>query len=475
MNTEVRRLAARALRFAGLAVLVAARAHAQSGADVLSIGNVVVPEGATSVRVPITLRDVSGTSIGTDQPSGQRIDSFLFRVIFGPTPCLTLAEPYFDRSVGVLSQVPTLSFYATFDEATNYLIFYVAKNDIPLTGGDDLLGELVFTLDACGPGPYYLQFDPDATILAASRSVTIESPSDGTLLLNPGSIAGPGVPVPSASPLPTRTRTLSPTPTFTPTVTSTPTATPTWDPRTPTPTPTSTRTPRPTPTPTPTYDPRFPTPTPMIVSGGCSGCGGGPTWDVIAMPSVNVPASERIVRVPLYMEDAPYTILHRDSAGYQPEYTISGFDIQVNYGPSSCLDTVPPYVDLTTGILAGLTPDHLERPRVPHVSQGLSFHIDESVGSIPFHTNNPPGDKIGDLVFSVEGCRDPVRLQLDDKESVIRGANATETVAAKNLDLWSATLGFQAPAQIPTASAPGLALLALGLAAGGLLLARRSG
>jgi hypothetical protein len=202
MNTEVRRLAARALRSAGLAILVAARAHAQSGADVLSIGNVVVPEGASTVRVPVFLRDVSGTPLGIEQASGHRVDEFALDVVFDD--CLSMARPYFDVSGGVLAQVPPTFVDHVVGMRTSYAFIYAAPRDaIPFTGRDDLLGELVFDVHACGPGPFYLRFDPERTALF---SVTngYESYEEGSLLLQAGSIAAPGVAVPTPTPMPTR-------------------------------------------------------------------------------------------------------------------------------------------------------------------------------------------------------------------------------------------------------------------------------
>jgi hypothetical protein len=203
MNTEVRRLAARALRFAGLAVLVAARAYAQSGADVLSIGNVVVPEGATSVRVPVTLRDVPGTPLGIDRASGSRIDELAFEVVF-PGECLSIADPYFDLRGGVLAHAHPLFIDNVDGMRSRYAFIYAGPRDeIAFTGGDDLLGELTFDVHACGPGPVYIHFDPDLTALFSVTNGS-ESYEEGSLVLQAGSIGTSGVPVATATPLPTR-------------------------------------------------------------------------------------------------------------------------------------------------------------------------------------------------------------------------------------------------------------------------------
>jgi hypothetical protein len=455
----------RALSFVA-ALASAWSASAQGVADVITIPNVVVPEGATSARVPVFLRDVAGTPVGSDQPPGYRIADILFNVVFGPNPCIEIVEPYFDKKPGVLSKVTPVFETSLVDPHKSFALLYAAYDgDLPLTGADDELGELVFSLKGCGPGPIYLVFDESLTLLGSVYGAS-EQASSGTLALVTGSIAEPGVPVP------TPTISLTPiTATFsTSTPTATPTATPTWDPRVPTytatstptrtetPTPTQTRTRRPTPTVTPTYDPRFPTPTPEYVTSG--GPAGGsytppPTpVDLIAIPNMTLSSRATFVRVPIYLQDVHGTPLGR-GYGEWPGPTITGVEIDVKYGPNSCIDTVAPYFDTSEGILAGLAPDRVERPRVSHVSQGFVYHVDESAGLIPFYSDYPPGDKIGDLVFALSGCTSPIYLDIGAGTTLLRGTELTETASTKTLDLWSGSFGFGSLAPTRTPGAPG--------------------
>ncbi|HKC24575.1 MAG TPA: hypothetical protein VKF32_07515, partial [Thermoanaerobaculia bacterium] len=230
-----------------------------------------------------------------------------------------------------------------------------------------------------------------------------------------------------------------------------------------------------------------------------------PPMDVIAIPNMKLSSRATFVRLAVYVQDVQGSLLGR-GFGDWPGRTITGFEIDVKYGPNSCIDTVAPYFDTSEGILAGLSPDRVERPRVSHVSQGFVYHVDENAGLIPFYSDYPPGDKIGDLVFALSGCTSPIYLDIQAGTTRLRGTQDedTETVSTKTLDLWSGSFGFGSlapartpgapgaetptatptpdrsprsgigdPVPIPAARPAGLALLGSALAAAGLVLARR--
>src|SRR5690349_14815356 len=66
-------------------VLPAGRAAAQ---DVITVGTVTADNGPT-VEVPVSLRDVSGTPLGMDQPAASRIQAFSIRVTYSPASAVS--------------------------------------------------------------------------------------------------------------------------------------------------------------------------------------------------------------------------------------------------------------------------------------------------------------------------------------------------------------------------------------------------
>ena len=206
--------------------------------DVVTVGSVVVTEVDGTVRVPVYVLDAPGTPVGSDQPEGRRISAIAIKIAYGPDPCMDTVEPYFDISNGVLAGVP-LQLHVVAGVPGTSQAFVAFRNErlgpIPFHATappGDLLGELVFARSGCGPGPSVLGIDEAGL---ASIDDTIESTVNGSLLGVDGSIALPGVAVPTRTATPTRTVTptpkITPTPTVTPTrtITPTPTVTPTWD------------------------------------------------------------------------------------------------------------------------------------------------------------------------------------------------------------------------------------------------------
>src|SRR5689334_16215481 len=57
-------------------------AHAFAAADVVTVGTVTA--SSSNVDVPVSIRDVAGTSLGMDQPAGSKIQSLSIRVTYSP-------------------------------------------------------------------------------------------------------------------------------------------------------------------------------------------------------------------------------------------------------------------------------------------------------------------------------------------------------------------------------------------------------
>src|ERR1700693_5522111 len=149
---------------------------------------------------------------------------------------------------------------------------------------------------------------------------------------------------------------------------------------------TPTKTPTNTPTPTPTITP---TPTPK---------------DVLTIGTVTVSSGTGQVEVPIFIQDNAGTPIGRDMGATM---RISGFAMQVTYGPNSCIDTpavTTDRIDLTGGILASLSADFESRVKVANTSQSWIYALSEANGLIPFTAAAAPGDRIGAMVFNLTGC-----------------------------------------------------------------------
>jgi hypothetical protein len=163
------------------------------GQDVVTVGTVTA--STTSVDVPVYIRDVSGTPLGIDQPSGSRIQSFSIKVNYssaasvqsvtftraGITAPLT---PTFESSP---SSAGSISLLATFQESTNLIPF--TSNAAP---PGNLVGHLVFNL-ATGLAPgttITLTLDPSLTQLTdeGGNGATKETVASANLVLVNGQI-----------------------------------------------------------------------------------------------------------------------------------------------------------------------------------------------------------------------------------------------------------------------------------------------
>ena len=173
---------------------VAPVAHAQPVAsDVVTVGTVVTL--ATTVDVPVYIRDVSGSPLGLDQPSGSRIQSYSIKVSYAPasavqsitftragiTTALTPTSEFHPTSAGAISLIDT------FDESTDLIPFTL--NGAP---SGNQVGHLAVTLTpGTVPGTVItLTLDPTLTQLTdqGGDAATKESTGGANLTLVNGSI-----------------------------------------------------------------------------------------------------------------------------------------------------------------------------------------------------------------------------------------------------------------------------------------------
>jgi hypothetical protein len=126
--------------------------------------------------------------------------------------------------------------------------------------------------------------------------------------------------------------------------------------------------------------------------------------DVLTIGTVNVSSGTGQVGVPIYIQDNTGTPIGRDQGALM---RISGFALQVTYGPNSCIDTpatASQRINLAGGILAGQSADIDSRVKVANTSQSWLYSSAETNGLIPFTAAAAPGDQIGTMVFNLTGC-----------------------------------------------------------------------
>jgi IPT/TIG domain len=126
--------------------------------------------------------------------------------------------------------------------------------------------------------------------------------------------------------------------------------------------------------------------------------------DVLTIGTVSVSSGTGQVEVPIYIQDNTGTPIGRDQGA---RLRISGFAMQVVYGPKPCVDTpatASQRIDLTGGILASQSADIDSRVKVANTSQSWIYSSAETNGLIPFTAAPLPGDRIGAMVFNLTGC-----------------------------------------------------------------------
>jgi hypothetical protein len=126
--------------------------------------------------------------------------------------------------------------------------------------------------------------------------------------------------------------------------------------------------------------------------------------DVLTIGTVSAASGTGQVGVPIYIQDNTGTTIGRDQVAGK---RISGFAMQVAYGPNSCIDTpatTSQRINLAGGILASQSADIDSRVKVANTSQSWIYSSAESNGLIPFTAAAAPGDLIGTMVFNLTGC-----------------------------------------------------------------------
>jgi hypothetical protein len=163
--------------------------------DVITVGNA---SGAYVVNVPVSIRDVSATPLGIDQPAGSRIQSLSIRVTYSSPYVQSVAfvrdgittplTPEFEANP---SAPGSSSLIAIFDEATN-LIPFVSNAAAP----GNLVAHLQVTFVPGTPAgtTVPLTIDPVLTQLAdeGGTPATLETVANGRLTLVAGSVTFAG-------------------------------------------------------------------------------------------------------------------------------------------------------------------------------------------------------------------------------------------------------------------------------------------
>jgi len=186
-----------------LAATVAALGAASPAAAQQSQDMVVVGSGSaaptTTIDIPVSIRDLSGSPLGMDQPAGSKIQSYSIKVDYAPASSVqsitftrggitTSLTPTFESSP---SGPGTVSLLDTFQESTNPIPFTL--NAAP---PGNQVGVLHVTIAAAAiPGTgISLTLDPVLTQLTdqAGSGATKETVANGNLVLINGLIAVSG-------------------------------------------------------------------------------------------------------------------------------------------------------------------------------------------------------------------------------------------------------------------------------------------
>jgi hypothetical protein len=158
-------IANRAALFLLLSTLVTGSALAAS--DVITVATVTA--SGSTVNVPVSIRDASGTALGMDQAPPARIQSFSFKVTYAPASAVSSVT--FSRAGITASLTPTSEFKpATADTTSLLATFRQSTNPIPFTlnaAAGNVVAEMSFTLSpSATPGTVItLTLDPSVTQL----------------------------------------------------------------------------------------------------------------------------------------------------------------------------------------------------------------------------------------------------------------------------------------------------------------------
>jgi hypothetical protein len=183
-----------------VAFLVFAPSLALAATDVITVGTV----NATSptVDVPISIRDVSGTPLGVDQPAGSKIQSFSVKVTYSPAAAVqsvTIARAGITQNLNPTfeTKAPTsgaISIIETFQESSDPIPF-----TLNASSPGNLVAHMTFTLSASAtPGSSItLTLDTTASTLSdqGGSAATKETVANSRLTLTNGAINIPDLTV----------------------------------------------------------------------------------------------------------------------------------------------------------------------------------------------------------------------------------------------------------------------------------------
>jgi hypothetical protein len=182
-----------ALLAVGFCLLPRGAVAAVTQQDVITVGSGFAPAG-TTIDIPVSIRDTSGTPLGMDQPPGSKIQSYSIKVNYAPAASVqsisftragitTSLTPLFESSP---SSPGTISLLDTFQESTNTIPFTL---NAPLPG-DKVAHLLIQLAPSATPGTLTLTLDPTLTQLTdeGGNAATKETVANGNLLLVSGAV-----------------------------------------------------------------------------------------------------------------------------------------------------------------------------------------------------------------------------------------------------------------------------------------------
>jgi uncharacterized protein YjdB len=169
-----------------------------AASDVVTVGTVNAT--GVNVEVPISIRDVSGTTLGMDQPSGSRIQSISVKVTYAPASAVQSVS--INRAGITAGLNPIFESKPSSSNSRSLIVTFQESSDlIPFTSNASAPGNLVarlsFTLSPSAvPGSSIsLTLDPSLTQLtdAGGSAATKETVGNGRLSLVNGQINIPAL------------------------------------------------------------------------------------------------------------------------------------------------------------------------------------------------------------------------------------------------------------------------------------------
>lgn len=167
-------------------LLLALCSAASYGQDVLTVGT----GSGLVVTVPVYLRDVSGTPLGSDARAGNRIQGIGFRISY---PVGQISAISFSRAGVLQSLTPMYESSAPSTGAFAYVVsFSETSSPIPFTLNaappGDLIGNLTITVSVGNPA-VALTIDTATATLSNQAGTVLETVASGALSLVHGSVS----------------------------------------------------------------------------------------------------------------------------------------------------------------------------------------------------------------------------------------------------------------------------------------------